>query len=74
VHGVSIRVLHALKLLGVAMAGDEVFDPYKDGAIPFIHWMRKTMPLRHVGVRALLIQQIAAKRRHYWTGDLAAGP
>ena len=28
-HGDSIRILHTLKPLGVAMAGDE-FDPYKD--------------------------------------------
>jgi tRNA-splicing ligase RtcB len=30
VHGGSIRVLHTLKPLGVAMAGDDVVDPYKD--------------------------------------------
>lgn len=29
-HAGSIRVLHTLTPLGVAMAGDEVFDPYKD--------------------------------------------
>jgi hypothetical protein len=29
-HGDSIRVKHTLKPLGVAMAGREVFDPYKD--------------------------------------------
>jgi tRNA-splicing ligase RtcB len=29
-HGDSIRVNHTLKPLGVAMAGREVFDPYKD--------------------------------------------
>jgi tRNA-splicing ligase RtcB (3'-phosphate/5'-hydroxy nucleic acid ligase) len=29
-HGDTIRVKHALRPLGVAMAGREVFDPYKD--------------------------------------------
>jgi tRNA-splicing ligase RtcB len=29
-HAGSIRVQHTLKPLGVAMAGDEVHDPYKD--------------------------------------------
>jgi tRNA-splicing ligase RtcB len=29
-HAGSIRVLHTLKPLGVAMAGEEVVDPYKD--------------------------------------------
>lgn len=29
-HAGSIRILHTLKPLGVAMAGDDVFDPYKD--------------------------------------------
>ena len=29
-HGDSIRVMHRLKPLGVAMAGGDVFDPYKD--------------------------------------------
>ncbi len=29
-HGDSIRVKHTLKPLGVAMAGGDVFDPYKD--------------------------------------------
>ena len=29
-HGDSIRVLHRLRPLGVAMAGSDVFDPYKD--------------------------------------------
>jgi hypothetical protein len=29
-HGDTIRVKHTLKPLGVAMAGHEVFDPYKD--------------------------------------------
>jgi tRNA-splicing ligase RtcB len=30
VHADTIRVLHTLRPLGVAMAGDEVFDPFKD--------------------------------------------
>ncbi|MDQ5853620.1 MAG: RtcB family protein, partial [Chloroflexota bacterium] len=30
VHGNSIRILHTLRPLGVAMAGEDVFDPYKD--------------------------------------------
>jgi tRNA-splicing ligase RtcB len=29
-HGDSIRVKHTLTPLGVAMAGADVFDPYKD--------------------------------------------
>jgi tRNA-splicing ligase RtcB len=29
-HGDSIRVVHRLRPIGVAMAGPEVFDPYKD--------------------------------------------
>lgn len=29
-HGDSIRVVHTLKPIGVAMAGPEVRDPYKD--------------------------------------------
>jgi tRNA-splicing ligase RtcB len=29
-HANSIRVLHTLKPMGVAMAGEDVFDPYKD--------------------------------------------
>lgn len=29
-HANSIRILHTLRPLGVAMAGEEVFDPYKD--------------------------------------------
>jgi tRNA-splicing ligase RtcB len=29
-HGETIRVLHTLRPLGVAMAGGDVFDPYKD--------------------------------------------
>lgn len=29
-HGNSIRVLHVLTPIGVAMAGEETFDPYKD--------------------------------------------
>lgn len=29
-HGSTIRILHRLKPLGVAMAGADVFDPYKD--------------------------------------------
>jgi tRNA-splicing ligase RtcB len=29
-HAGSVRVLHTLTPLGVAMAGDDVFDPYKD--------------------------------------------
>jgi tRNA-splicing ligase RtcB len=29
-HADSIRILHTLKPLGVAMAGEDVFDPYKD--------------------------------------------
>jgi tRNA-splicing ligase RtcB len=29
-HGDTIRVLHRLRPIGVAMAGNEVFDPYKD--------------------------------------------
>jgi tRNA-splicing ligase RtcB (3'-phosphate/5'-hydroxy nucleic acid ligase) len=29
-HGDSIRVLHRLRPMGVAMAGPDVFDPYKD--------------------------------------------
>jgi tRNA-splicing ligase RtcB len=29
-HAGSIRVVHTLRPLGVAMAGEEVFDPYKD--------------------------------------------
>ena len=29
-HGETIRVLHTLQPIGVAMAGRETFDPYKD--------------------------------------------
>jgi tRNA-splicing ligase RtcB len=29
-HGETIRVKHILRPLGVAMAGREVYDPYKD--------------------------------------------
>lgn len=29
-HQGSIRILHTLRPLGVAMAGADVFDPYKD--------------------------------------------
>jgi tRNA-splicing ligase RtcB len=29
-HGETIRVLHTLKPVGVAMAGANEFDPYKD--------------------------------------------
>lgn len=29
-HANSIRILHTLKPMGVAMAGEDVFDPYKD--------------------------------------------
>ena len=29
-HAGSIRVVHTLRPLGVVMAGDDVFDPYKD--------------------------------------------
>ena len=29
-HGESIRVLHRLTPIGVAMAGADTFDPYKD--------------------------------------------
>jgi tRNA-splicing ligase RtcB (3'-phosphate/5'-hydroxy nucleic acid ligase) len=29
-HGGSIRILHTLQPLGVAMAGDDVLDPYRD--------------------------------------------
>jgi len=29
-HAGSIKVLHTLKPLGVAMAGKEIYDPYKD--------------------------------------------
>jgi len=29
-HAATIRVLHTLRPLGVAMAGEDVFDPYKD--------------------------------------------
>ena len=29
-HGQTIRVLHALRPIGVAMAGRDTFDPYKD--------------------------------------------
>ena len=29
-HGDTIRVLHTLQPIGVAMAGIEEFDPYKD--------------------------------------------
>ena len=29
-HGASIRVKHTLRPLGVAMAGRDVYDPYKD--------------------------------------------
>jgi len=29
-HSDSIRVLHTLKPLGVAMAGKDVYDPFKD--------------------------------------------
>jgi tRNA-splicing ligase RtcB len=29
-HAGSVRVLHTLTPLGVAMAGDDIFDPYKD--------------------------------------------
>jgi tRNA-splicing ligase RtcB len=30
IHAGSLRILHTLKPLGVAMAGEDVFDPYKD--------------------------------------------
>ena len=30
IHGTTIRILHTLTPLGVAMAGEEIFDPYKD--------------------------------------------
>jgi tRNA-splicing ligase RtcB len=29
-HSNTIRILHTLTPLGVAMAGEDVFDPYKD--------------------------------------------
>jgi len=29
-HAGSIKILHTLKPLGVAMAGKEIYDPYKD--------------------------------------------
>lgn len=29
-HAASVRILHTLKPIGVAMAGEDVFDPYKD--------------------------------------------
>jgi tRNA-splicing ligase RtcB len=29
-HGNSVRVKHRLRPLGVAMAGRDVYDPYKD--------------------------------------------
>ena len=29
-HAGTIRILHTLRPLGVAMAGEDVFDPYKD--------------------------------------------
>jgi tRNA-splicing ligase RtcB len=29
-HGESVRVLHRLTPIGVAMAGGDIFDPYKD--------------------------------------------
>jgi tRNA-splicing ligase RtcB len=29
-HGDSVRILHTLTLFGVAMAGANEFDPYKD--------------------------------------------
>jgi hypothetical protein len=29
-HGGSIRIVHKLQPLGVAMAGADVFDPYND--------------------------------------------
>jgi tRNA-splicing ligase RtcB len=29
-HAGSIRVVHTLRPLGVVMAGEDVFDPYKD--------------------------------------------
>jgi tRNA-splicing ligase RtcB len=29
-HGGTIDVLHTLRPIGVAMAGDDTFDPYKD--------------------------------------------
>ena len=29
-HGVTVRILHTLKPMGVAMAGENEFDPYKD--------------------------------------------
>jgi hypothetical protein len=29
-HGDSIRVLHRLTPIGVAMAGPDIYDPYKD--------------------------------------------
>jgi tRNA-splicing ligase RtcB (3'-phosphate/5'-hydroxy nucleic acid ligase) len=29
-HGNTIRILHTLKPIGVAMAGEDVYDPYKD--------------------------------------------
>jgi tRNA-splicing ligase RtcB len=29
-HAATIRILHTLRLVGVAMAGANEFDPYKD--------------------------------------------
>ena len=29
-HGATVRILHTLKPMGVAMAGENEFDPYKD--------------------------------------------
>lgn len=29
-HANTIRIVHTLKPMGVAMAGEDVFDPYKD--------------------------------------------
>jgi tRNA-splicing ligase RtcB len=29
-HAASVRILHTLKPIGVAMAGEDIFDPYKD--------------------------------------------
>jgi len=29
-HGGTIRILHTLRPLGVAMAGRDIVDPYKD--------------------------------------------
>ena len=29
-HGNTVRIIHTLKPMGVAMAGENEFDPYKD--------------------------------------------